>query len=371
MRSGVIYFPGLNGLRAISALAVVVSHITLALSQFGLNPYIFGSLNDGTPRGISLAGYGVTIFFVLSGFLITYLLLVEQEKAGRVSISKFYIRRILRIWPLYYLYLVISLLVAWKFSMNFDQASICWYIFYAPNVPFILGATLPFLAHYWSLGVEEQFYLIWPWIIRRIKNPLPYIFGFALIVFSIKSYLHFKAPDSLLEIWINVARFHVMVVGAIGAILYKNNSVLFIKIANHRLAQTISWLAIMLAMINRFYVPSFISNEIIAVVGLILIIGQIKRTNCLISLETSFFEYLGKISYGIYVVHPLIIFAFSRVLNLFYIESNLIKYIIIYVSITFITILVSHFSYYYFERYFLKLKNRFVVVESSGVGLVK
>lgn len=61
-----IYFPGLNGLRAIAAISVVISHITLSLKEFGLNPAIFGSFKDGKPIGLLLAGYGVTIFFVLA-----------------------------------------------------------------------------------------------------------------------------------------------------------------------------------------------------------------------------------------------------------------------------------------------------------------
>jgi peptidoglycan/LPS O-acetylase OafA/YrhL len=340
----------------------------LALGQFGLDPFIFGSLNDGTPRGISLAGYGVTIFFVLSGFLITYLLLIEHERLGRINVRKFYIRRILRIWPLYYLFLLISLLTAWSLGLHVDTSSIFWYIFYAPNIPFVIGATLPFLAHYWSLGVEEQFYLFWPWVIKKIKTPLPYILGFAFVLFSIKSYLHFKVPNSLVESIINVTRFHVMMVGAFGAILYKNNSSLLIKIANHRLIQAVSWLAILLTILNRFNVPSFVSNEIIAAVALVLIIGQINETNRLINLETNYFNYLGKISYGIYVLHPIIIFGFSYVVRFLDIESPLAKYLIVYTSVLLLTILVAHLSYRYFERYFLNLKDGFVVVESSRSG---
>ncbi|HWY12027.1 MAG TPA: acyltransferase family protein, partial [Bacteroidia bacterium] len=74
MSSKTIYLPGLNGLRAIAAIAVVISHTTLSLNKFNLDPNIFGSLQNGEPQGLLLAGNGVSIFFVLSGFLITYLL---------------------------------------------------------------------------------------------------------------------------------------------------------------------------------------------------------------------------------------------------------------------------------------------------------
>src|SRR5271155_5691395 len=98
-----VYFSGLNGLRAIAALSVVFSHTTTSLNQFGLNPFIYGKFPDGTTKTTLLAAFGVTIFFALSGFLITYLLL-EEKKTKEINIKNFYIRRILRIWPLYYLY---------------------------------------------------------------------------------------------------------------------------------------------------------------------------------------------------------------------------------------------------------------------------
>lgn len=169
MRSKTIYFPGLNGLRAIAAIAVVVHHTTLGLKEFNLDPYIFGSLQDGNPRGISLAGYGVSIFFVLSGFLITYLLQAEKD-VRPIDVKKFYLRRILRIWPLYYLYLIISVITIIIFGLSLDIKPLLFYLFYAANIPFIIGTTLPFISHYWSLGVEEQFYLFWPWVNKKINH---------------------------------------------------------------------------------------------------------------------------------------------------------------------------------------------------------
>ena len=114
-----VYLPGLNGLRAIAALAVVVSHTTLALNQFGLDSNIFGTGQDGKPKGLDLAGDGVSLFFTLSGFLITFLLLKEKE-TGSLKVRNFYIRRILRIWPLYYLYLFASIISALIFGIYFE-----------------------------------------------------------------------------------------------------------------------------------------------------------------------------------------------------------------------------------------------------------
>ncbi|MBM3433039.1 MAG: acyltransferase [Bacteroidetes bacterium] len=156
MNNNPIYFSGLNGLRAISALSVLFSHITLSLREVGLDPYIFGRLKDGRPQGLLLAGYSVTIFFVLSGFRITYLLLIEKEKRGNIQVLKFYARRILRIWPLYYSYLILALIASYVYKIDFSDSSVYCYIFFSANIPFILEASIPFLAHYWSIGVMEQ-----------------------------------------------------------------------------------------------------------------------------------------------------------------------------------------------------------------------
>lgn len=124
-----VYFPGLNGLRAIAALAVVLSHITQSLKFFNLSPYIFGTLSNGGPKGLSLAANGVSIFFCLSGFLITYLLLSEK-KVNSINVKKFYIRRLLRIWPLYYLYLLIVIIVAAIYGFGIDIKSLLLYLFF-------------------------------------------------------------------------------------------------------------------------------------------------------------------------------------------------------------------------------------------------
>lgn len=96
-----IHLPGLNGLRAVAALSVMWSHTFQ--DTFG----DWGTVGFKLP----VVADGVTMFFVISGFLITYLLLNEQEKSQTVSIPKFYMRRILRIWPIYYAYMAIALIV--------------------------------------------------------------------------------------------------------------------------------------------------------------------------------------------------------------------------------------------------------------------
>ncbi len=359
-----IHFSGLNGIRAIAAISVVITHVTIALKEFGLDPYIFGAFNDGKPKGFILGGYGVSIFFVLSGFLITYLLKSEKDVYS-INIKKFYIRRILRIWPLYYLYIAIVLLVIILSGLYFNASSLLLYTFFAANIPFILAAEIPFIGHYWSLGVEEQFYLFWPWIVKKIDALATIIFISVCAIICIKIMLHVVYPGSLLELAIHVTRFHCMMIGAFGAILLKDNNVLFLKLIDNKLTQIVCWIIICMIAINRFHFISVIDNEFISVVALCLIIGQIKGNNKIINLEINVLGFLGRISYGIYVIHPILIFLFSKLYSGLTIEKNY-KYFIVYGSIIGATILLAYLSFTYFESYFLKFKNRFVVISSSA-----
>ncbi len=356
MENKIIYFPGLNGLRAIAAIAVVVSHITFNLSAFNLP-----SLNS---RGLDLAGYGVSVFFVLSGFLITYLLQAEKNFQP-INVVKFYFRRILRIWPLYYLYLIITVVTILFLGLELNTKALSQYVFYAANVPFIMGTELPFLAHYWSLGVEEQFYLFWPWINKKFKSLgcviLVLIFGLV----GLKIILHLAWPNSLLETIIHVSRFHCMMIGGLGALLYKKENVLFLRFTDNKITQVFCWVILFLIAINKYHIASVLDNEIISVVALCLIIGQIKIKNRLINLDVGIMDFLGKISYGIYVMHPLVIFLFSKLLFGFELYAPL-KYTLVYLTVISTTILLSYLSYTYFERYFLKYKKRFEVIKSAA-----
>jgi peptidoglycan/LPS O-acetylase OafA/YrhL len=362
----VVYLKGLNGIRAIAAIAVVISHITLSFPSFGLDPYIFGRYDDGNPRTLDLAGYGVSMFFGLSGFLITYLLCKEREKLKIIDVKKIYMRRILRIWPLYYTYFFICIISYFIFGTNFQTSSIFYYLFYGANIPFIIGGALPHLAHYWSLGVEEQFYMFWPWL-RKFDNSKLFSISLILtiILLGLKIYLHIFIPDTMLERTIHVTRFHCMLLGAMSAILYYEQHHLFIKIATTKAVQVVCWICLSFVALNRFHIASFLDNEIITGITCLIIIGQITGKG-IISLENNIFDFLGKISYGIYVIHPLLIFLFSKILKDIT-SLAIVNYLLVYTSILATTIIIAHLSYQYFEKPFLRLKTKkYSVIQSSG-----
>jgi peptidoglycan/LPS O-acetylase OafA/YrhL len=149
------YFPELDGLRAISVLLVISVH-----------------LYDAKERWMWLAGYrGVTIFFVLSGYLITTLALREEARYGRLSLAAFYVRRSFRIFPLYYFTLAVYCLLILGLGISANlrdplKDALPYYLLYWQEVPFCLWQVLTtrdlVFIQSWTLGAEEKFYLLWP-----------------------------------------------------------------------------------------------------------------------------------------------------------------------------------------------------------------
>ena len=371
MAERAIHFPGLNGVRALAAVSVVVSHITIRLKDFGLDPFLFGAFEDGRPRGLDLASHGVTIFFALSGFLITSLLLAEHGPKGtnKVNILYFYNRRILRIWPLYYAYFAIVLVVLFAQGRPPSGTSMALYAFFAANVAFLTNEwVLVPIAHFWSLAVEEQFYMFWPWVLRKRSKFLLWICLLGIAVQFIAKLICYKwFPDSLVNTFIGITRFHCMLIGAAAAVLHASGTPWFRKLTDNRITQMTAWSVIALLLLNRFHIASIIDREIVACITVLIIMGQLSATNKILDLERPLLDRLGKISYGIYVVHPLVIYVMSNWMARMFdpASGGGGGYILLYTTALGATIGLAQLSYIYLERPFLLLKSRFTVVESQ------
>lgn len=347
-----IYLPGLNGIRAIAAIAVIFSHIGLALHLYDMKS--FGEY--------ALADYGVTFFFGLSGFLITYLLIKEKDKLKDIDVKKFYIRRLLRIWPLYYFVLVITILI-----LGLRSNEISWmYFAMMPNVAYISGMKMKLLGHYWSVGVEEQFYLFWPWFVKKFRKPFLIISLFAILFFLLKVIFNFYAPQSFLMSFLHKTRFDCLALGGIAASLLLKRNHLFLLICKSKISEIISWVTICLIAIGKYHIFSVLNHEVATLAILVIIINQVDNPKKIISLENKVFDYLGKISYGLYIYNPIIIYLVSPVLKNYLSSNKYFNLIAIYVVTIFFVIVVSHLSYFYFEKQFLKLKDRFSVIKSKS-----
>jgi len=214
-RENPIYYKGLNGLRAIAALLVIMAHSWDEMGKF------LPIFNDAP---VGMGNLAVTIFFTLSGFLITSLLFLEQEKKGNIDIGSFYVRRILRIWPLYYWYILLCIVVFFFLQQdNLLQSSLWFYILFAANIPYMFDKGLNGINHLWSISVEEQFYLFWPLFFKIHKNITKRISIFLLAYIGLKiiGWLVFKYAEwPYLHNALRVFRFDCMAIGGLAALFF-------------------------------------------------------------------------------------------------------------------------------------------------------
>jgi len=354
------YYPALDGLRGIAILLVVLLH------NFGfMNLFFFGWL-------------GVDLFFVLSGFLITDILL---NTVGQPNfLRNFYMRRVLRIFPLYYLTLIICLFILPSFpalhlNMGYYKDNQFWQWTYLQNWLYIFKE--PFgtrmLLHTWSLAVEEQFYLVWPVVILLIKRPkiLLLIALTILVLVGISRFLvwSYHIKDLAYASLYTFTRIDGLCIGSMLALV--------MRIYPGFLKKYSTLIVLLMAVINfSFY---FINNQhaltlpYLAFVGYttfailfgLLVYEATTDESRIIQLllNNRFLKFFGRISYGLYVYHwPVYILFFTFIKKIFFSNTNIsFRYseTASAIIVTLLAILLSHFSYHYFEKPFLKLKKRY------------
>jgi peptidoglycan/LPS O-acetylase OafA/YrhL len=376
-----IYFPNLNGLRFIAALLVIIHHTEQIKGIYGL-PNRFGN-----PFVNIIGELGVILFFVLSGFLITYLLLEEEHRTGTIVIQNFYVRRILRIWPLYFLTVALALAVFPNISMfllpGYERAEIykhlsgkiILYLFFLPNLVSPVYSVVPYASHTWSIGTEEQFYLTWPALLKFIKKHrlllmLGIVLGYLFVARALYSgrtdFLSYKYEIG--EFW-KVFNIDCMAIGGFFALLlHGKHQVLKFFQNKYFFYVALVFTSVLIARGIRFPVLSihdlhfeFLYKEFYSIWFGIIILNFASNPDIRISLEARIFKYLGKISYGLYMYHPASIVLALNIALLFKTTSNLF----IYPLTLAIVILVASISYKFFEAYFLKFKGKFSIIASG------
>jgi peptidoglycan/LPS O-acetylase OafA/YrhL len=282
------YVPSLDGLRAIAVCLVMCLHAHFQLGKNG--------------------GWGVTLFFALSGFLITTLLLEEFTKRKTVSLAAFYVRRTFRLFPLLYFLLLFILLYAVFFAEPSNSRIIKQEIipsaFYINNISWLWNSPSLILGHTWSLAVEEQFYLVWPVIlITAIKFYTIRSIRFFVLVFIVVSiFIKLLFPLSFYISFFNESLF----AGCYFA-LYR-----FEKAKELNVSEFITITLIISFIIAGMFPVSFqagifqpVFDLFIGAVTVLIIAGLLKNRSGISSSILSFkpFEFTGKISYGLYLWH--------------------------------------------------------------------
>ncbi len=381
-----VYFPSLNGLRFIAAFVVIVHHLEQIKLFFGL-PSLFFKWHF-----IKIVGeLGVTLFFTLSGFLITYLLLAEKERFGTVFVKEFYIRRVLRIWPLYYLIIILGLFVLphidfFKIPVytegvqyRFGIKAFFYFILF-PNVVSNLYAYMPFIAQTWSIGIEEQFYLIWPWIVKKSENYLRVLLTIVIGLFLITNVLsHFadhsedmssaSTSNKLISFayrYLAMLRIGCMAIGGIGAYYLYKLDMRILRPIYAPLTQILTLVVVLAMMLLGVEIP-YITHEFYSVLFLIIILNLAANPKSLMNLENKVLDYLGKISYSIYMWHNVAIIIGFHIARAFNPQLDDFLSNAIYYGVTFIfTLILSTASYELYEKQFLKFKHLFAKVQSGN-----
>jgi peptidoglycan/LPS O-acetylase OafA/YrhL len=363
-----VYRPELDTLRFFSFFAVFGTH-TLTYSA----EYLAA---QGVPRIIAKpftamaygGALGVDLFFLLSAFLITDLLLREKETFGQLNISAFYVRRALRIWPLYFTFIALVMMVPAIDGpgSKFGSTNLWAFLFFVGNWSFVFGVLIHMvhsvLGPLWSVSVEEQFYLLWPPIVSRLNHKKILIASavMALIanidrVIEIVFFHH-----SAVMMWPNtLAHLDTFAAGIAIAVLLDGKAPAF------------GWPARILMSVGGLVCfairgDSVLSDEAsgyaalfgypIVVIGcslfLLSFLGAPIRSRAL--------EYLGKISYGLYVYHMVGI----RLVDSIYAGHSATHALLRVILALAVTIVIAAISYAILERPFLLLKKRFTFVES-------
>lgn len=371
MNSNKLYFPNLNGLRFIAASLVILTHIEQIKGYKGMKHFM-----NSYPMETGLLG--VNIFFVLSGFLITYLLLYEEQKSKSINIKNFYIRRILRIWPLYYLIVILAMLILPSFQFfNWNGYSqeviyqgftlkLLLFLLFFPNLVHVLLGLVPYASQTWSVGAEEQFYLFWPWVFKIFKKNrvivlLILIFIYFVFSFIIHKYeLNYIPKILFVKAFFSTFNLDKMAIGGIFAILLFQKSKL-LKIILNQIVFYISLIIVLVLWIRNIYIP-YIHFQLYSVFFALIIVNFATNKNIKISLENKVLNHLGNISYGLYMYHPIAIILSIAIAKIFQITSNWFIYPLSFLF----SILMADLSYRYFEKYFLKFKLKYSKVLSGN-----
>jgi peptidoglycan/LPS O-acetylase OafA/YrhL len=359
------YYPALDGLRGFAILAVLFHH------NFDFLPM---------PR---FGWLGVDLFFVLSGFLITDILLRTKEQKN--FLTNFFIRRVLRIFPLYY-GIIVSFFILAPLAREFrDQYSYCYIhrgMLWIPlqNLLQIISPrpnSNTVFDHFWSLSVEEQFYLFWPFMIvlcKRNKQLIWFVsfvlFGF--ILFRLFSFLHFGSGMMFYQLQFRT-RIDGLCIGSLIAI-WRNISV---KTVRKKLV-VLSTIILSLHAIAFILSKTELNLPHFSIVGystmgvffgwILVVIIENRNKPSKILFENKAIKGLGKISYGLYVYHwPLLvlfkIYFIGSIMHLGLTDYQ--SYIIVSISAAIVAIVVSIVSYNLFEKRILALKEKITVEKIS------
>ncbi|MCB0430941.1 MAG: acyltransferase [Flavobacteriales bacterium] len=353
-----MYYRQIDALRAFAAFGVINLHWLSPkyLSMFKIPRYF----------PLEFGAYGVQLFFVLSGFLITEILLKQkrlQTPPGAI-LKNFYVRRILRLLPIYYLYV---LCVYFFFYNSFVIDNIGWFLAHLANIKLYMAGGMVSLPvnHLWTLSIEEQFYLLFPLVLIFAPKKAEYLIPSVFIVLAVitRIVMYEKVPDMGRVNLLTTAQTDFLGAGVLLAMIKEKHPKIFGALTGNAMGYVS--VAMVVWVVYVFYYPKFSPVPKTGFIYLLLIAFALLVANTVKGfggwagrlLENRQLLYLGKISYGLYLYHKIIPLGLHIVL----VKLNItLENVALYYVINLIILLVvTHFSWVLLESQLLKLKSRF------------
>jgi len=366
------YHPELDALRFFAFLMVFLHH------AFPHQPEFWTKL--GVPSaivavlaGIGASGaFGVSLFFVLSAYLITELLLREKEMVGTLDVKSFYVRRILRIWPLYFFFLGLAAAlqwfvpgqhIGWRAGLAFTALAGNWYIVF---VGFPSSVIFPL----WSVSIEEQFYLTWPLVVRRISQWGIAAIAVGLLVVATVARFYLGARHTYEgQVWCNtLVQLDPIAAGILIAVLLKGSVPQLSKLA--RVAMAVAGATCFATAALYFGIKNdplttariVLGYPTVAIAGTLLLLAVLRDD----AKPSAALVYLGRISYGLYVFHVLGLLISDYVVPNQ--TASLTRYALRVLVAFALTVTMAATSYRWLETPFLRLKQKFTYVLSRPGG---
>ena len=369
MQQEKIHFENLNGLRFIGAFMVFLFH------AFTINREVWGTFFESTPfvaarKLTSIGHYGVNLFFVLSGFLITYLLLKELKERGKIHLGFFLIRRILRLWPLYFVIVLFGFFVFPYLPFGIQTVHEFWrYALFLSNFDEIINGSrdsLNFLTATWSVSIEEQFYIGWALVIGFFQWKTIHSFRifFLLVIAGSFIFRFYHAADPAFIYYHTLSVISDMAIGGLLAtIVFERREIRIIE--NLKTWQIV--FIYLLGILFLFASHKLLPGRLVAFERLIsgtffafVLVEQLKAKHSFFKADRiPYFERAGKLTYGFYLFHSLLIYYLCKTFELLDLNQNAAYFVLYFFLLLCANSLLSVISYRYFEKPLLNLKRYF------------